>query len=175
MFPVITSGFWPQIYTRGDITLNRDTKKPHYCCEECYGKCVGNNNYKKVKDISVKCIKCRQRKTSGYHVKDGWVCSKCFTDDMKKLNDVIKEKETEKDKILNEIVKLKGILVKYNDILKKVLIPKKKCRKCKKEKPLDEFYKNKSKVNGLMSHCRECLGVKKRRISLLDIILPENR
>jgi len=32
----------------------------------------------------------------------------------------------------------------------------KQCNKCKEEKPLSEFNKNRNKVDGLQSYCRDC-------------------
>lgn len=45
----------------------------------------------------------------------------------------------------------------------------KKCGKCKKKKPLEGFYKNKSKKDGLQSRCKDCIkdyNAKNREVRL---------
>jgi hypothetical protein len=44
----------------------------------------------------------------------------------------------------------------------------KRCSRCKETKPLSDFYKNKSKFDGLQSYCKWCINDANRRFCLSD-------
>ena len=46
--------------------------------------------------------------------------------------------------------------MKQNIMIQKIKIKTKICRKCKKEKPLSEFYKHETSKDGYRGYCREC-------------------
>lgn len=45
---------------------------------------------------------------------------------------------------------------------------KKRCKKCQQEKELTSFHKDRSKKDGHKSTCKECLSVKKNKVSGID-------
>ena len=42
------------------------------------------------------------------------------------------------------------------------------CPSCKKEKPATEFWKNRTRTDGLYAYCKECIKKKKKKYKYID-------
>lgn len=81
------------------------------------------------------------------------------------------EKEIEKvNKKIYELTILRDALLERKKTVSvlgnrvDILIPTKRCGKCKKQKPLNAFTKEKSKRLGVSSYCKECMQTHMRRV-----------